>query len=171
MHFVTTDRARIGRFTVPGTPWLIERVAAVWDLVLVTPPALSGQRTNKQHYSLLRILRLLKRSDGRSACIAMMPEGDEGDTLGLIDALPGSGRALYALSIRRLPIVPAAVWEEDGRLHASFGAAFSLAMPPSDVTAQALDEWVRNRVMRAIATLMPARLQGKHRSEKHGALE
>lgn len=39
MHNVATDRAHIGRFIIPGTQWLIERVAAAWDLVLVTPPS------------------------------------------------------------------------------------------------------------------------------------
>ncbi|HEY6407617.1 MAG TPA: glycosyltransferase, partial [Ktedonobacteraceae bacterium] len=96
VHVVTTDRARIGRFTFPGTRWIIERVAAVWDLVLVTPPTVANGKTDGQRYTLLRLLRLLKREDGRDVCFVLMPEGDEGGTAGLIDALPGSGRALAA---------------------------------------------------------------------------
>jgi len=104
MRYVTTDRARIGRFTVPGTRWLIERVAAVWDLVLVTPPALLQGRAEGQRYALLRMLRMLQHDKGM--CFAIMPEGDEGTATGLIEAMPGSGRALYALSSRGLSLLP-----------------------------------------------------------------
>ncbi len=127
MYYVTTDRARIGTWTVPGTRWLIERVASVWGLVLVTPPTVANEQSDGQRYALLRILRLLKRKSDSSICIGMMPEGDEGNTQGLIEALPGTGRALYALSRQALPILPAAVWEEDGQLHARFGEPFALA--------------------------------------------
>jgi len=162
MRFVTTDRARIGRVTIPGTRWLIERVAAVWDLVLVTPPAITRNKADaSSRYTLLRILRSLKRTDGHAICIGFMPEGDEGNTHGLIEALPGSGRALSALSAQNLPLVPAAVWEEDSRLCAAFGEPFTLATPPANTSSQTLDCWVRNRTMHHIAALLPPALRGK----------
>ncbi len=171
MHFITTDRARIGRFTVPGTRWIIERVAAVWNLILVTPPAIAHEHVERQRYALLRILRLLKRSNGQAICIALMPEGDEGGTSGLIEALPGTGRALHALSKLGLPVVPAGVWEEDEQLHACFGPSFSLAPMSSAVSSEALDKWARNTVMCHIAALLPIELRGKFGSVQHGALE
>jgi hypothetical protein len=97
-----------------------------------------------------------------------MPEGDEGGTSGLIEALPGTGRALQALSKMGLPIVPAGVWEENGQLHTYFGPPFSLAQVPLDVSS--LDAWARDTVMRRIAALLPSVLQGKFRSE-YGPLE
>jgi chlorobactene glucosyltransferase len=170
MHYVTTDRARIGRFTVPGTRWLIERVATVWDLVLVTPPALLQGRTEGQRYALLRMLRMLQHDKGM--CFAIMPEGDEGTATGLIEAMPGSGRALYALSSRGLPLLPAAVWEEDGRLHAHFGEPLHL-LPKSQFVirnADELDGWARTLVMRRIAALLPPMLRGKYGRVEDGTL-
>jgi chlorobactene glucosyltransferase len=172
MHFITTDRARIGRFTIPGTRWIIERVAAVWDLVLVTPPAIAHEHVEKPRYALLRILRRLKRTDGQAVCIALMPEGDEGGTSGLIEALPGTGRALHALSKLGFPLVPAGVWEGNGQLHACFGPSFSLvATMPSGISSEALDMWARNTVMCHIAALLPPGLRGKFGSKQHGTLE
>ncbi len=168
MHYVTTDRARIGRFTVPGSRWLIDRVATVWDLVLVTPPAIADARDG-QRYTLLRMLRLLKKTPDQ-VCIALMPEGDEGGTSGLIEAVPGSGRALYALSSKGLPILPAAVSEEAGRFRVCFGEPFSLKDVPSGVDNDRLDAWARHTVMRHIAELLPPRLRGRFGRELHGAL-
>jgi cellulose synthase/poly-beta-1,6-N-acetylglucosamine synthase-like glycosyltransferase len=177
MHYVTTDRARIGTWTVPGTRWLIERVASVWGLVLVTPPAIANEHNDGQRYALLRMLRLLKRKSDRSICIGLMPEGDEGNTQGLIEALPGTGRALYALSRQAIPILPAAVWEEDGRLHARFGEPFALASsyePFQKKNAQLLDAWARDTVMRQIAVLLPDTLRGTYammENIRHGTLD
>jgi chlorobactene glucosyltransferase len=171
MHVVTTDRARIGSFTFPGTRWLIERVASVWGLVLVTPPAVAHEKTGRKHYALLRLLRLLKRANGHDACLVLMPEGDEGGTTGLIDALPGSGRALAALSSRHLPIVPVGVWDEDGRMYANFGEPFSLQFPPTVKTREALDTLARQTVMEHIAALLPPALRGKYGRQIDGALE
>lgn len=172
VHCITTDRARIGQFTVPGTRWLIERVATVWDLVLVTPPALLQGRVEGQRYALLRMLRLLKRDDGQGICFALMPEGDEGTAAGLIEAMPGSGRSLYALSSRGLPLLPAAVWEENGRLHAQFGEPFHLTpeLQSRTGTSKDSDAWARTLVMQRIATLLPPALRGKYGSLTHGTL-
>ena len=171
VHVITTDRARIGRFTFPGTRWIIERVATVWNLVLVTPPAIVHGKTDGQRYTLLRLLRLLKREDGRDVCLVLMPEGDEGGTAGLIDALPGSGRALAALSARHLPIVPAGVWDEDGRLYANFGEPFSLQISATEKTREAVDTLARQTVMEHIAALLPPALRGKYGRQIDGALE
>ncbi|MGZ6368109.1 MAG: glycosyltransferase, partial [Ktedonobacteraceae bacterium] len=171
VYVVTTDRARIGRFTFPGTRWIIERVAAVWDLVLVTPPAVAHGKTGRQRYTILHLLRLLKREDGRDVCFILMPEGDEGGTTGLIDALPGSGRALAALSARHLPIVPVGVWDEDGRLYANFGEPFSLQFLSTEKTREAVDTLAKQTVMEHIAALLPPALRGKYGRHIDGALE
>lgn len=172
IHFVTTDRARIGQIAVPGTCWLFERVAAVWGLVLAKPPALAHERVEGQRYALLRLLRLLKRNGEQSLCIGLMPEGDEGNTSGLIEAVPGSGRALYALSTKGLPILPSAVWEVDGHLYAQFGAPFYLHIESPAIEAEAIDDYARDAVMLRIAELLPETLRGKYGEGRvnHGAL-
>ncbi len=171
MHFVTTDRARIGRFTLPGTQWLIERVAAVWDLVLVTPPAVADDHANRQRYVLLHLLRLLKRAAGGSICIGFTPEGDEGTAAGLTEAIPGSGRALYALSTKGLSILPAAVWEEGGHMRVRFGMPFSLTETAPKIAHQVSDDWARSTVMRNIAALLPPMLRGSYGRELDDTLE
>ncbi len=100
-----------------------------------------------------------------------MPEGDEGGASGLIEALPGTGRALHALSKLGLPLVPAGVWEEGGQLHACFGSSFSLVAVPSNITSEELDTWGRNAVMRHIAALLPSGLRGTFERVEHGTLE
>ena len=92
-----------------------------------------------------------------------------GDEAGLIEAMPGSGRALYALSSRGLPLLPAAVWEEDGRLHAHFGEPLSKSQLLIR-NANELDACVRALVMRRIAALLPPMLRGKCGRIEDGAL-
>ncbi len=168
-HYITTDRARLGRFTLPGTRWIIQRVANVWGLVLVTPPTIAREHVEGQRFALLRILRLLKHST-TPVCIGVMPEGDEGNTFGLKEALPGSGRSLLALSRRGLPLVPAAVWEVDGQLHAQFGAPLSLTANSIAMNDVDTDSALRTTVMQHIAALLPIALRGQFGEVTHGTL-
>lgn len=168
-HYITTDRARIGRFTVPGTRWLIQRVANVWSLVLVTPPTIAHEQVAGQRFALLRLLRLVKRST-TPVCIGLMPEGDEGNTLGLKEALPGSGRSLLALSRQGLPIIPAAVWEAEGRLHAQFGAPLLVTAEVTLRNSTDSDAAVRRSVMQHIAVLLPRALRGTVEEVEYGTL-
>ena len=163
IRVVTTDRARIGQITVPGTRWLFARVAIVWNLIPVTP---SGLHKNNQHYTLLRVLRSLQRADYNPTCVIMMPEGDAGDTRGLKSALPGSGRAIYALTKRGIPLVPAVVREENGCLHVAFGEPFTLEQGLTNRTRQELDIWAREQVMGHIADLLPSTLRGMYNMYK-----
>lgn len=167
IRVVTTDRARLGRFAIPGTRWLFSRVATVWNLILVTPPAL---HKNNEHYTLLRVLRSLQRMDESSACVIMMPEGDEGDTRGLKTALSGSGRAFYALTNRSIPLVPAVVREENGRWQVAFGEPFTLEQGLRHGTRQELDRWAREQVMYHLADLLPSALRGAYMRRIDGPL-
>ncbi len=167
IRVVTTDRVRIGQVTIPGTRWLFARVATVWNLILVTP---SGLHKNNQHYTLLRVLRSLQQADYNPTCVIMMPEGDEGDTRGLKSALPGSGRAIYALTKRGIPLVPAVVWEENGHLHIAFGESFTLEQRRTNRTRQELDVWAREQVMGHIADLLPSILRGTYKRRVYGTL-
>ena len=168
-HYITTDRARIGRFTVPGTRWLIQRVANVWGLVLVTPPTIAHEQVAGQRFALLRLLRLVKQSTS-PICIGLMPEGDEGNTRGLKEALPGSGRSLLALSRQGLPIIPAAVWEAEGRLHAQFGSPIAATAATTLHNSTDSDTAVRRSVMQHIAALLPCVLRGTVEEVVHGTL-
>lgn len=163
-HFVATDRAVLDGATVPWTPWAFARVARVWDFILVTPPeALDTAGGGSRRHALGRCLRLLKRDDGRSACLALFPEGMNGSTRGLTAPAPGSGRSLLALAAAGAPLLPAAVWEDaGGALRVRFGAPWHLAAPTIQGTPDKrdLDAWAGDDALAHIAALLPERLRG-----------
>lgn len=162
IHLVTTDRARLGRFEVPGTHWIFERVAAVWGLQRVTPEAFGAQAEGRQRYVLLHLMRLLRRRQQRPVCLILMPEGDEGNADGLVEAAPGSGRALAAISGMDIPLVPAAVWEENGRLQVRFGEPFALAPDSQALSSRFQDRVYSEKIMLELARLLPPALRGRY---------
>ena len=162
IQFVTTDRARVGRFEVPGTHWIFERVATVWGLQRVTPGVFGVRDERRQRYALLHLMRVLRRRSQPPVCLIMMPEGDEGTASGLIEPVPGSGRALAAISGLGIPLVPAAVWEEDGRLQVRFGQAFALASNADDLADKGQERVYAEKIMLALAGLLPPALRGRY---------
>lgn len=160
-HWITTDRAVLDGATVRFSRWAFARVARVWDFVLVTPPeALDAESERSHRHALLASLRKLKRSDGRSVCLCVFPEGMSGGTLGLGVATRGSGRSLLALAATGIPLLPAAVWENaDGALCARFGHAWR-PEPPAGLDRLALDGWAGDEALRRVAALLPKSLRG-----------
>jgi 1-acyl-sn-glycerol-3-phosphate acyltransferase len=165
-HFVVTDRAVLDGATVPWTSWAFDRVARVWDFILVTPPeARDGDPGRSRRHALRRCLRLLKRDDGRSSCLALFPEGMNGSTRALTGPALGSGRSLLALAASGAPLLPAAVWEDtSGALRVRFGAPWRPTSPPAlDATNKRdLDAWAGDDALAHIAALLPARLRGRY---------
>lgn len=160
-HWITTDRAILDGATAPFSRWAFERVARVWDFVLVTPPeALDADSDQTRRHALRVCLRKLKRADGRSVCLCVFPEGMSGGTRGLGMAIPGSGRSLLALAATGIPLLPAAVWEtHDGALRARFGPAWR-PEPPPGLERTALDQWAGDEALGRVAALLPESLRG-----------
>jgi hypothetical protein len=159
VRFAVIGDLRIGGRQVPGSGLLLRRIAAIWGMsALPTDP-----RDRSGRARALR--RLYKRAEapprGDGEPILLFPEGTEGNSGGLREALPGSGALLELLARAGCPILPAAVWETRGRLTARFGPAFPLAIPNS-VAGNDRDRWVRARAMREVAVLLPARLRGAY---------
>lgn len=161
-HWITTDRAVLDGATVRFSRWAFERVARVWDFVLVTPPeALDAESDQSRRHALRACLRRLKRPDGRPVCLCVFPEGMSGSTRRLGAATPGSGRSLLALAATGIPLLPAAVWENgDGALCARFGPAWR-PEPPSGLERIALDGWTAAEALRRVAALLPESLRGQ----------
>jgi 1-acyl-sn-glycerol-3-phosphate acyltransferase len=160
-HFVSTDRSVVEGATVPGTRWLFEHVARVWDFVPVTPPEALDAAPGAARHALRRCLRLLQPPDSRCVCLIIFPEGMRGSTRGLGDAPPGNGRSLLALAATGVPLLPAAVWEEPGgALHARFGPLWQ-PRPPAGA-ARDLDRWAGAEAMARIAALLPPGLRGRY---------
>lgn len=162
-HLVTTDRAVLDGASVRWTRPVFERVARVWDAILVTPPeARDADAAHTRRQTLRRCLTKLRPADGHSVCLVVLPEGLRGSTRGLRMAAPGSGRSLLALAASGVPLLPAAVWEEPGgALHGRFGPAWHPTAPP-DVSRDALDLMAGADVMTRIAALMPEALRGEY---------
>ncbi len=165
-HWITEDRAVIDGASVPSTGWMFERVARVWDFVLVTPPeARDADSQRSRRHALRQCLRKLARPDGHSVCLCVMPEGISGSTRGLQQAMPGSGRSLLALAATGIPLLPAAVWEgQDGALHVRFGPAWHPQLPPT-IPREEIDNWMGHDVMRRVAMLLPVHFRGPYADE------
>ena len=160
-HWITTDRAVLDGATVGFSRWAFERVAQVWDFVLVTPPeALDASADQSRRRALRAALHKLKRADGRPVCLCVFPEGMSGSTRGLGAATAGSGRSLLALAATGMPLLPAAVWENsDGALVARFGPVWR-PLPPAELARSALDRWAADDALSRIAQLLPVSLRG-----------
>ena len=162
----------------PGIRWLITDRFGSYRLFGLIPIAEAAMalflRSVARTYQLLIVTRwevgprapMLREAyrslHARGRPIGITPEAGnaEGGGLGLAPAVPESGPAIAWLSRGAAPILPAAVYEDaDGRLTVRFGAPFTLERP-----ARAADDpgALTERVMRALAELLPAELRGAY---------
>ncbi len=95
----------------------------------------------------------------RGSILGLMPEGTVGSTPELLHAREGAGLFLLLLAATGIRMLPVGLYEEGGRLVASFGDPFPLRVP-TGMPKEARDGWARNRVMNAIKDLLPAPLWG-----------
>jgi len=142
---------RIGPLPIPVwfIRWVFRRVSRLYGLI-VMPRAAEDVRGRAA--AIRRLAEQVR--DGES--VGLVPEALGKGTL--IEAMPGSGLALLALSRGRLPIVPVGLWEDDETLMVRFGEPFTLNVGSSDRQEQ--DRQARERVMVAIGRLLPERYWG-----------
>ena len=129
-------------------------IARTYELLIVT------RREVGPRAPVLREAYRCLHSRGRP--IGITPEG--GNALegpGLAPAVPESGAAIAWLSRGTVPVLPVGVYEDAaGRLTARFGAAFTLERPARGAGAEHEAEALTERVMRALAELLPPDLHG-----------
>ncbi len=87
----------------------------------------------------------------------------------LIEPMPGVGSFLLSLSNRGIPLLPVGIFEEGGRLIASFGPPFSIQVPPG-VEKGERERLASQQVMVAIGRLLPRELWGAYASVIEEAL-
>jgi hypothetical protein len=154
IHWIITSEwfgRRLGVLPVPDTfwRWTFRRVARMYDFVVMPRPA---EKVMARAAALRQALGYaLGRGDGPGEPLGLMPEA-----LGkgvLIEAVPGVGLFLKALSDRGLPLLPVGLFERDGALMAVFGPTFSLELPAAD--QQTLDRLAREQAMVNIGRLLP----------------
>lgn len=108
--------------------------------------------TTSRAMAVRRWLRELESGE----VLGLFPEGLAGRSDGLSRPEPGFAHLNRLLARLSVPILPVAVFENDGRMCARFGPAFPAA---------SADE-----TMQSIAALLPPDLQGSYRDEFRGAL-
>lgn len=133
--------------------WLFRRIAAVYGLVIV-PRA--RERVLGRAAAMRTILGVIQ-SQGEP--IALFPEGVGGETL--VEAMPGTGLFLHALSRRGIPLLPVGIFEEEGALTARFGPTFRIEFP-QEAPREERDRLAREQVMAHIGRLLPQRMWGPY---------
>lgn len=142
-----------GRLPLPAIVfrWLFSKIAKVHDLVTipVTPDAMMRRAA-----TMRKLFHLARRGP-----IGITPEGDG---IGVLQKPPqGSGLLLYALNRSGLPILPLAVWEENGELVYNFGSLFDLTLP-EEAPRHEQDALAQEQIMTAIGNLLPPAYQGEY---------
>lgn len=136
--------------------WLFRRIAKVYGLVIV--PRERGRVMGRAAAMRVILDVLVKQGDP----IAMFPEGAGRGPL--IEAMPGTGVFFLTISRRRIPIVPAGVYEEEGVLTARFGPPVRVDVP-AGIEKGERDAPAREQVMVSIGRLLPRELWGAYARE------
>jgi hypothetical protein len=137
--------------------WFLARVAARYELILVSRPQAAAMG---RAAALRRARRMLNARAPR--IIASTPEGERATGVSLARPVPTSGKALAWLSRGDVPIVPVGVCEEaDGTLVARFGPPFALAWAGLR-DARRMQQVLADTVMMRIAACLPVANRGPY---------
>jgi hypothetical protein len=128
--------------------WVLKRLAFVYDIILM--PA-SEREVAQRSVALRALLRAL--TDNPDQLVAFHPEAGGFETL--ITPPRGMGRVLAAIDRRGIPMIPAGVFEADGRLTIQIGAPL-----PAGSLSGLDDASAADAVMRVIASLVPPATRG-----------
>ena len=144
---------RLGPLPVPvwALRWLFRRLAQVYGLVIVPRAA---ERRVGQAAALRTILNVVR---GSGDAIGLFPEAI--GTGQLIEPMPGVSSFLLLLSNHGIPILPVGIFEEEGKLTASFGPPF-LIQVPRGVEKGERERLASQQMMVAIGRLLPRELWG-----------
>jgi 1-acyl-sn-glycerol-3-phosphate acyltransferase len=149
-------------FTLCGIPiprnWIrrvFERAFSVYGILAMGP---DGASHAARAHSMRAAIGALRHGD----TLGLMPEGTVGETPELLAARDGAGAFLLLLVSAGAHIIPAGIYEEEGRMVVSFGSSVDLT-PPCTVLKADRDLWARNTAMAAIKDLLPEPLWGVYR--------
>jgi 1-acyl-sn-glycerol-3-phosphate acyltransferase len=151
------------RRIAPATGWTLRRLARVWGMVPLPRDGSSMARAN----TLRRMIRLASPPpSGDGQPIGLFPEGEGHGLTGLRPVPDAAGDLLALLARRDIPILPAAVWFDQGRLTARIGKPFR----PSGAGRATADE-----VIVRVGALLPREMWGayadsiqRHLTRGHG---
>lgn len=141
------------------TRWLFRQVAGVYGFTNMTPIAPFSNEVEGRARSVRQVLEYARRAP--QPVIGLAPEGRNHPNAVLGPLPPGGGRFIARLAVPCQQILPAGIFEVDGRLCVQFGAPYKLEVPEG-LSGDALDQHVGMVVMRAIACQMPDHLRGEY---------
>jgi len=119
---------------------------------LAMPTMVPGYATPEQRAEGVRkVMHAVKQNP--AIILGLTPEGMDvpGGSLG--NPPNGAGKFMRALNLLGLKILPAAVFERDGRLNLAFGAPYDLVFP-SGLAASEIDGFASSEVMEHIGQLI-----------------
>ncbi len=139
------------RVLTPLTRWAFDRVAQVYGFVTMPPMPPDPHEVELRALAVLRTVRLARRLAQKGGMVGLAPEGrDVAEGLGRPPA--GAGEFIALLVRAGLPVLPAGVTEQGGRLRVSFGPLFEPEIPPERTKR---DSTVARQVMAAIGRQLP----------------
>ncbi len=162
IHFIMTGELTFpGRWYAPlgrtGSRLLLRRLAKVYGFTLM-PPMPPRPWEVEARARAVRSALAYRRSHPQ-AILGLAPEGGDNPPDGVLAwPPPGAGR-FVALLAGEHPITPVGVYESQGALCLRFGQAYRLSLPP-DLSAEQKDRLAAERIMQAIARLLPDPLRG-----------
>lgn len=164
IHWVITNQwegRRFGPIPIPVwlTRWTFGRVAKIYGFVPMpqSERQVAGRAAALKQAAAIVASRVRdgKRIEGEP--VGMMPEARGKGVL--VEATPGAGLFLQMLNRRGAPILPAAAFEEPGRLVLRFGEPFN-PVAPRRASRDEQDRLVREQAMVAIGRLLPESMWG-----------
>lgn len=166
VHWIMTNQwsyedALRSLLITPTTRWLFTRMAACYDGIPMPPMPPRSREIHERAQAVRRALSITQRGGG--IMIGLAPEGRDSADGALTDPPPGTGRFIVRMCQHGLQILPVGVYLSDGILTVQFGEPYVLH-PPPDISKEELDCWARDRVMTAIARLLPEQLRGRYAS-------
>jgi 1-acyl-sn-glycerol-3-phosphate acyltransferase len=145
----------------PLSRWVLARVARQYGFTTMPPmPPRPGEATGRA-----QAVRAVLAYARHAPCpmVGLAPEGADSSDGSLRRPPAGAGRFLLHLAAAGLAIAPVAAYEADGALCFRFGPHFNLACGDgADTRPEAQDLWAAERVMRAVAALLPVELRGDY---------
>ena len=141
----------------PLSRWALRRGARMYGFVPMPPMPPRPQDAAARAAAVRQALRLV--ADMPQPALGLAPEGADMPDGRLNWPAPGAGRFALLLAARGLRFLPAAVYEEKGRLCLRFGPCYDLQIP-SGLSASQKDRAAAGRIMRPMSALLPAALRG-----------
>lgn len=147
----------------PFTRWFFGQFAKAYGCIGL-PPALNMEQFRGQGASALRHTLTLTHAQPPEI-VAVSPEGNTGNNLGLCHPPRGTGLMLMLLTYETLPFLPIGIFENDEeRIHINVGEPFHITIS-HPLSKEERDQEASRQVMIQIGKLLPEHMHGVYRHD------